>query len=140
MAMVDFSTGFGRHVSARLRREQIIWLTTVDRRRSPQPRPVWFQWNGSTILIFSQRQGAKVGHIRRNPCVALNLNSDPLGDEVTVILGQARVLKRWPAGTRIAEYLKKYRRGLRNLGMTPESFRKDYGVPIEIRPAAIRGF
>lgn len=138
--MVDFSTGFGRHASTRLRREQIIWLTTVDRRRCPQPRPVWFQWNGSTILIFSQPQGAKVGHIRRNPSVALNLNSDPLGDEVTVILGQARVLKRWPARTRVAEYFKKYRRGLRNLGMAPESFRKDYCVPIEIRPAALRGF
>lgn len=138
--MVDFSTGFGRHVSARLRRQQIIWLTTVDPRRCPQPRPVWFLWNGSTILVFSQRQGAKVRHIRRNPQVSLNLNSDPAGNEVTVILGRARLLKRLPARARMTEYLRKYRRGLKDIGLTPESFTKDYEVPIEIRPIAVRGF
>jgi PPOX class probable F420-dependent enzyme len=138
--MLDFSSGFGKHADVRLRRQQIIWLTTVDRRRCPQPRPVWFQWNGSTLLIFSQRQAAKLRHIRRNPWVALNLNSDPLGDEVTVLLGRARVLKRWPTKARTDEYFKKYRRGLNSLGMTPESFRTDYCVPVEIRPAALRGF
>jgi PPOX class probable F420-dependent enzyme len=138
--MVDFSTGFGRHIGSRLRRQQVIWLTTVDRRHCPQPRPVWFQWDGSTILIFSQRQGAKVRHIRRNPHVALNLNSDPAGNEVTVILGQARLLKRWPPRTRVVEYFRKYHRGLRDIGMTPESFKKDYCVPIVIRPVALRGF
>ncbi|MGA2111701.1 MAG: TIGR03667 family PPOX class F420-dependent oxidoreductase [Anaerolineales bacterium] len=138
--MLDFSTGFGRHVGARLRRQQVIWLTTVDRRLCPQPRPVWFQWNGSTILIFSQRQGAKVRHIQRNPHVALNLNSDPSGNEVTVILGQARALKRWPSRARLAEYFRKYRRGLKELGISEEAFRKDYCVPIEIRPTTLRGF
>jgi len=138
--MVDFSTGFGRHAGARLRRQHVIWLTTMDRRRCPQPRPVWFHWDGSTILIFSQPQGAKVRHIRRNPSVALNLNSDPSGNEVTVVLGQARILKKWPPRTRVADYLGKYRRGLRDLGVTREAFRKDYCIPIEIRPVAIRGF
>ena len=61
--MLDFSTRFGRHVNRRLRQEKIIWLTTVDSNNTPQPRPVWFHWDGETVLIFSERHKAKLRHI-----------------------------------------------------------------------------
>ncbi|MBI2997646.1 MAG: pyridoxamine 5'-phosphate oxidase family protein [Deltaproteobacteria bacterium] len=53
--MLDFSTRFGWHVNRRLRQEKIIWLTTVDSNNTPQPRPVWFHWDGQTVLIFSEK-------------------------------------------------------------------------------------
>jgi PPOX class probable F420-dependent enzyme len=138
--MVDFSQGFAAQASSRLQKEYIIWLNTVDAGNVPQPRPVWFHWDGATILIFSQERAAKVGHIARHPLVSLNLNSGPEGDEVTVLLGTAELLPGWPAGPRIDEYLQKYKEGMTALGYTPESFKEEYNTPIEITPTAVRGF
>ena len=57
--MLDFTSSVGRRIKRRLREEQIIWLTTVDGHLAPQPRPVWFHWDGETLLIFSQPHTAK---------------------------------------------------------------------------------
>jgi PPOX class probable F420-dependent enzyme len=89
--VVKFNTRFGQTVDRRLRSEAILWLTTVDRRNRPQPRPVWFDWDGKTILIFSQPGTAKVRHIGNNRNVALNLNRDAHGDAVTFLSGEAKL-------------------------------------------------
>ncbi len=138
--MIDFSQGFPAQASSRLRKEHVIWLTTVDAAGVPQPRPVWFHWDGMTILIFSQQRAAKVRHIARHPHVSVHLNSDPHGDEVTVLLGTAEILPGWPAGPRVDEYLEKYSDGMAGLGYSADSFRAEYSVPIEITPTAVRGF
>ena len=85
--MLDFHTQFGRHVNRRLREEKIIWLTTVDSENTPQPRPVWFQWDRETVLIFSQQNKAKLRHISHNPRVSLNFNTDGDGGDVAVLIG-----------------------------------------------------
>ena len=139
--MVNFRTRFGRHVASRLRRERIVWLTTVasDHDDSPLSRPVWFHWDGRTVLILSQKGKAKLRHISHNPRVALNFNTDADGGDVAVILGDAHILERQPRG-RIAAYLKKYRRGIKELDMTLEKFKDSFAVPIQIIPRTLRGF
>ena len=138
--MIDFARGFPRRASSRLRKQVMVWLTTVDSAGTPQPRPVWFHWDGSTFLIFSQPEAAKLRHVRRNPAVAINLNSDLDGDEVTVMLGVARILRSWPEGPRVDQYLRKYRAGMKALGFTGDSFKAEYSTPIEVTPTAVRGF
>jgi PPOX class probable F420-dependent enzyme len=138
--MVDFTTRFGRHVSRRLRQEKVIWLTTVDSNNAPQPRPVWFHWDGETILIFSEQGKAKLRHIAANPNVSWNFNTDEDGGDVVVILGEAKILGSSPPENRIKTYLRKYREGIRSLNMTIEEFAQTYSVPILITPRAIRGF
>lgn len=138
--MVESKKGFARTAGARMRRQDVIWLTTVDRTGAPQPRPVWFHWDGASVLIFSQGKAAKVSQIRGNPKVSLNLNSDPEGEQVTVLLGTARILPTWPEERRVRAYVRKYREGIEGLGMTPEAFKNEYSTPIEIIPRAVRGF
>ena len=138
--MLDFSTRFGRHVNRRLRQGKIIWLTTVDSHNTPQPRPVWFHWDGETILIFSERQKAKLRHIAGNPRVALNFNTDEDGSDVVVLTGDARALDEPPDPTRVENYLKKYRTGIKDLGLTLKEFTDTYAVPILVTPQAMRGF
>jgi PPOX class probable F420-dependent enzyme len=138
--MIDWTTRFGRHVNRRFERESIVWLTTTDRQGRPQPRPVWFHWNGVDCLLFSQPQAAKIGHIRLHPWVSLNLNTDPSGDEVAVLLGRARLLRRLPDARRIEAYVRKYGRGLRDLGFTRQSFFEEYCVGIRVDPRQLRGF
>ena len=105
--MIDFTSRLGRHVKRRLRREQIIWLTTVDFDDAPQPRPVWFHWDDETILIFSERGKAKLRHIERNPKVSLNFNTDKDGGDVAAIGGEAKIMDTPPARNRVKAYLRK---------------------------------
>jgi PPOX class probable F420-dependent enzyme len=138
--MLDFKTRFGRHVNRRLRQEQIIWLTTVDAQNTPQPRPVWFHWDGETVLIFSEQGKAKLRHIAQNPRVSLNFNTDEDGGDVAVVIGEARILDEPPPQERVKNYLSKYRRGIKSLDMTVEEFRAAYRVPILVAPLSMRGF
>src|SRR5918992_1573107 len=50
---IDTSTEFGVQVQRRLADERIGWLTTVRPDGMPQPAPVWFHWDGETLLIFT---------------------------------------------------------------------------------------
>jgi PPOX class probable F420-dependent enzyme len=138
--MFDLTTRFGRHVNRRLRQDKIIWLTTIDSHDTPQPRPVWFHWNGKTILIFSEKDTAKLRHIARNPRVALNFNTDDDGGDVSVIVGNAKILGDSPASNRIKTYLRKYSKGIKSLDMTAAEFRGAYTVPILVTPDSMRGF
>ena len=120
--MLDFSSRLGRHVNSRLRREKVIWFTTVDSERSPQPRPVWFHWDGKTILIL------------------LNFNTDEDGGDVAVLTSEAKILDDPPPTDRIKNYLRKYTQGIKDLDMTVAEFRERYTVPILVTPQNMRGF
>src|SRR5215467_4885970 len=86
-SMLNFDDRFGQHAKRRLNEEKVIWLTTVDSRNAPQPRPVWFHWDGETLLIFSEPNKAKLRHVERNSRVALNFNTGEDGGDVVVLLG-----------------------------------------------------
>ena len=137
--MPDFNSKIGRTIKRRLKQEQIIWLTTVDAHETPQPRPVWFHWDGETVLIFSQSAGAKVRHITRNPRVALNFNTDSDGGAVGVLIGEAQILREPVEPKRMKAYLSKYELGIKSLGMTLEAMTQGYPIAICVTPHSIRG-
>ena len=120
-----------RRTESRLKKEEVIWLGTAGSDGRPQAVPVWFLWDGKSFLIYSQ-DGIKVRHIQANPNVELHLNSDPAGDDLVRVSGQATIEKAPPAHGN-AEYLRKYGRAIRNLGMTPASFAEKYHHPIRVR-------
>jgi len=138
--MANFDSSIGRKVKRRLRQEQIIWLTTVDSHSTPQPRPVWFHWDGQTVLIFSQPTAAKVRHIAHNPRVALNFNTDADGGDVGVLIGDALISREPPPPNRVKSYARKYKEGIKSLGMTPATLHAEYSVAILVTPQAVRGY
>ena len=87
--MIDFTTKLGTRAKERLDSEFCIWLTTVSPAGVPQPRPVWFIWDGEAFLIYSQRNTKKLEHIGHNPQVALNFDGGPKAEDVQVFLGRA---------------------------------------------------
>jgi PPOX class probable F420-dependent enzyme len=141
MTMVDFTSDFGRAVQQHLANQYVIWLTTVDSRLTPQPRPVWFIWEDDSFLIFSQPQAHKVKHIRKHSKVALHFNTDESGDKhVIVFTGEASIDETSPAANEVPSYLKKYADGIAALEMTPEEFSREYSIAIKIRPTEVRGW
>jgi PPOX class probable F420-dependent enzyme len=64
----------------KLRHEIAAWLTTVTTDGQPQSTPIWFHWDGSTFLIYSQPDRPKLRNIAGNPKVSLHLVGDPDGE------------------------------------------------------------
>lgn len=137
--MIDWNTKFARKVKKRLKNEQEIWLTTTGANGSPQPRPVWFWWDGETFLVYSQTKAHKLKHISKHNKVALNLNSGNPDADVVVFHGTAAIDPAAPSPTKHRKYFKKYRQGIRDINMTPDSFDAEYCVAIRITPDTLRG-
>ena len=140
--MLDFNSKFGRTIKRHLKNQYFVWLTTVDSKGTPQPRPVWFIWEDDSFLIFSQTNAYKVKHIKNNPKVSLNFNTtDEDGEkDVIIFIGDAVIDKKVSPAHEVKAYLKKYKTGIIGLNTTPEDFSKEYSTAIRIKPTEVRGW
>jgi PPOX class probable F420-dependent enzyme len=136
---IDTSTDFGARATRHLEGDRIVWLATVGPDGTPQPSPVWFLWDGDTVLIYSQPSTPKLRNIAQRPRVSLHFNCTESGGDVVVITGDASVDTGVPPVDANADYRDKYADGIRAIGMTPETFAQAYSVPIRIRPTSLRG-
>jgi len=139
MLNLDPSTEFGARVERRLSEKWIGWLSTVDSEGTPQPTPVWFLWDGTSLLIYSQPDTPKLRNIERNPRVALHLDGNGQGGDIVVLTGEARLAPDAPPADALPAYLEKYREGIARLGATPEGFAQEYSVPVRMTPDRLRG-
>ena len=137
--IIDSTTEFGQRVARRLQEERIGWLTTVDSSGAPQPRPIWFLWDGETFLIYSRADAHKLHHITTNPQVALNLDSDGLGGDIIVFTGEAWLDETVSPANQVPAYVEKYRDGMKRLNMTPDQFAEVYPAALRIKPLKLRG-
>jgi PPOX class probable F420-dependent enzyme len=136
-SLLDPSTPDGKHVQRRLEKELIVWLATSGREGRPHAVPVWFWWDGKSILIYSL-PGQKVNDIEANPKVALHFNTTPDGGDVVRIDGDATRLRRHPLAHRVPAYIRKYARLIKGNDWTPESFARQYHVVLRVRPTRLR--
>ena len=136
--VIDPGTAKGARADARLREEVVAWLITASPDGSPVPTPVWFWWDGEVVLVYSQRDKPKLRHIAANPRVSLALRTDELGDEITVIAGEAVVDPSLASADQHTGYLDKYAALIARLGADPAGFAGEYAVPIRITPTRLR--
>jgi len=139
--MVDKKTKLEGKARKLIKREYVVWLTTVASDLAPQPRPVWFIWDKDSFLIFSQPHTHKLKHIQNHPKVSLHFNTDETGDkDVIVYVGQAQVDPNTPPAHKVRSYLKKYKTDIQGLGSTPEQFSEEYSIAIRVTPTSLRGW
>ena len=138
--VIDPSTDKGARASRWLKDDVVAWLVTVAPDGTPVPTPVWFWWDGETILVYSQRDKPKLRHIAANPRVAFALRTDELGDRIIVLTGHAEVDESAPSVDRLDPYVEKYEALIERLGADPASFAAEYAVPIRIRPTRLRAW
>ena len=137
--VIDLTSDFGKRADTRLHSEEIIWLITTGADGTPQPSPVWFLYDGTTILIYSQPNQPKVRNIARNPHVALHLDGDGRGGNIVVLTGTATVDANAPPQPDFPAYLEKYADGIKGIGLTPESMIATYSTVIRVTPTKLRG-
>ena len=137
--VIDPGTEKGGRADARLRDELVAWLITVAADGSPVPTPVWFWWDGETVLVYSQRDKPKLRHIAANPRVSLAMRTDELGDEITVITGEAVVDPSLPSAAEHPGYRSEVRAtSSRASAPIRGRFAGEYSVPIRITPTKLR--
>src|SRR6202000_15244 len=64
-------------VEKHLVNDALVWLPPVTPAGRPAPRPVWFVWDGTAVVIYSQPDAAKLKHIAANGLASLNFNCTP---------------------------------------------------------------
>jgi PPOX class probable F420-dependent enzyme len=120
-------------VERRLTGDQVAWLTTVTPDGKPAPRPVWFVWDGTAIIIYSMNGAARLSYIERNPQVTVHFNSVGGGD-ILVISGPAERLPDAPPPSAFHGFLDKYGDLIEEIGETPEWYDNNYGVALRVIP------
>ncbi len=136
---IDRSTPFGARVHDRLQNDRMVWFTTVGTDGTPRPAPVWFLWDGETVLVYSKPSSLKLKHIERNPRVSLNLDGDGRGGDIVVITGSAKVDPSTPPANEVASYVEKFHAGILRIGMTHTAFAHAFSVPIRVTPDHLSG-
>ena len=138
--MLDVTTEWGQHAEQRLRTNVIGWLTTVGSNGRPYTVPVWFLWEGSTLLIFSQPEKQKIRNLRKNARVTLALDETKLGEDVVIVEGTAEVLDSPDISATLPLYIEKYGAMIKGMGYTPESMAAEFSVGIRVTPTKIRSW
>lgn len=124
---------------ARLREEEVLWLTTVDERGQPQSSPVWFHWNGTDAVVLSRPDAPKVANVARHPAVSLHLNGGEAGTFVVSIEATSVVAERL-SGSRRSAYAAKYQQGFVRLGTDAASYFAEFSTALVAQPHRVRCF
>jgi PPOX class probable F420-dependent enzyme len=137
-ARLDPASQDGTRALRRLVSEKIGWLTTVNPAGQPQASPIWFLWEGRTLLVYSHRRAPRNHNIEHDEQVAFNLNTDVNGDDVVTMEGIARVVSEGPPASGNEPYLDKYREMIADYGWTNDWFAGEYPVLLRITPTRWR--
>lgn len=133
------TTPFGERVARRLRDEVIIWLTTVAVDGTPRPNPVWFLWDGNSVLVYSLNTAMRNRNIERDPHVALHFDGNGQGGDIVVITGEAHVSPNEPEADKNAAYVAKYQERIARGFGTPAKFAAQYSIALRITPTKVHG-
>ena len=138
--MLDLNTARGAHINERLKSNVILWISTVRPDGRPHIVPVWFLWDGESILIFS-KPDQKVRNLRENPNVMLALDDTNQGDDPIAIEGQATLLDEPSISLMpsVPEYANKYKAQMQGLNLPAETMAQSYSQPIRITPTRVLG-
>lgn len=132
--MLDLQSERGAHIDSRLRTDDIIWLGTVRPDGRPHLVPVWYLWDGATILIFSQPGVQKVRNIVHNNQVVLALDTRDEGEDVVIVEGQAELLPDGTVDSTLPTYVEKYALLMTRIESSPEIMAASYTQAIRVTP------
>ncbi len=119
------------HIDQRLRSEPIIWLSSTQPDGRPHIAPMWFLWDGSSILLFSLPNTKKICNIQHNPAVVLSLDSAKQGDDIVMLEGRAVLIDDPNVRATMPAFAEKYA-SLRSV--TAEEWAAQFAQAIRITP------
>jgi PPOX class probable F420-dependent enzyme len=123
------------HTNARLAAEPVIWLGTTCADARPHHVPVWFCWHDPEVLIFSMPATQKARNLRRNPQVALTLDSAAGGQDIVLADGRAQLGMTDAVGQLAPLFARKYAAMLGEAGLG--QWRNAFSAPVLVTVSRI---
>jgi PPOX class probable F420-dependent enzyme len=118
-----------------LTEDRVLWLTTVSPAGRPIPRPIWFFWDSSHILIYSLNTATRLANIRSNERVSVHFNSSVEGEDAVEMAGIAEIVGSPPLPSANELYMAKYGREIEEAtDFDLEAVDRDYSTLIRIEP------
>ena len=117
-----------------LRREPVVWVSTVRPDGSPHLVPIWFSWDGERLFIASKPNAVKVRNLRANPTVMLALGEPDDDFDVGMLEGEATIPAATTAELLPPGHLAKYRRQMAEIGLDADEYVRTYSQPVVITP------
>ncbi len=132
--LLDMTKPKDQHVDSRLRNEPIMWLSTARPDGRPHLVPVWFLWDGESILIFSKPNNQKIRNLQENPNVMLALEAAHEGNDIVLIEGVGEFIDDLEVSPAMPQYAAKYAKLLMEMNWTAEKMTASYTQAIRVRP------
>lgn len=126
----------GARVDALLRAAPIAWFGSTRADGQPHLVPVWFLWDGETILVLTTAGSRKVGNLQGNPRATLALEGAG-GGEVVIVEGEADLLAEPSAAVAGHAYFEKHADLMPAWGLTREALVAKFAQPIRLRPTRV---
>jgi PPOX class probable F420-dependent enzyme len=115
--------------------DRVLWLTTVSPAGRPIPRPIWFFWDSSHILIYSLNTAVRLANIRTNEKVSVHFNSSVEGEDAVEVAGIAEIVASSPLPSANGLYMAKYGGDIEEAtDFDLESVDRDFRTLIRIEP------
>lgn len=123
-----------------LRSEEVLWLSTFGTDGFPGLVPIWFSWDGVSILAVSKPHAEKVADMRAEPRVMVALGNAE--DDFDVGLIEARAeLPDTPVAAFLPEtHWVKYAGDLASIGLTRDEYLRTYSQAIRLVPVRYLGW
>jgi PPOX class probable F420-dependent enzyme len=117
-----------------LRREPVVWLSSVRPDGLPHLVPIWFSWDGERLFIASKPNAVKVRNLQAKPTVMLALGEPDDDFDVGLVEGRAVVATATTAELMPPAHVAKYADRMTAMGIDPDEYASTYSQPILITP------
>jgi hypothetical protein len=91
MATIDVAEVLGKPTSQTMLNRDITRLAYVAADGTPRVVPIAFTWNGSEIVMCTTTNAPKLASLRRNPAVALTIDTEVHPPTILLIRGEAEL-------------------------------------------------
>ena len=123
-----------------LEREAVVWLSSIRPDGRPHLAPLWFLWDGQSILVFSKPHAQKVRNLQADPRVMVAVGEPGVEFDVELIEAMAE-LPKTPTRRLLPEaFASKYAELAARAGVTFDRFAAVYSQPIWLRPTRWLGW
>jgi PPOX class probable F420-dependent enzyme len=121
-----------RSILDALEREPVVWLSTTRPDGGPHVVPLWFLWDGRSIVAFSKPHAQKVRNLRADPRAMVAVGR--AGATLDVELIEAVAELPGPTDTLPGCFATKYVDLAAEAGVTLDRFATVYTQPIVLHP------
>lgn len=87
----EIAEAFGRPLGQELLALPLTRLAYVAKDGTPRTVPIGFTWNGAEIVMCTAKNAPKVDALRRNPAVALTMDTEDFPPKILLVRGRAEL-------------------------------------------------